>query len=721
MASINPQDQEDRRLMSQLIKNSDDGVLVTLEQLAPSDRDQAGRPMVCVVDSRLVGSDEDRFTIAITVGGMREPGDSGPSRRILSSYQAKRDNLWDKVELLGGWDGGRYMALTLLVSAANFDASALASQLANLRSRFAPIQLVVIGAVSEGHLSDAATEQWLREQNIALAALGVAKPFRIEHRTKDGAPPNGSMGMAAFATSLGQVLRLASGGDGRAGQHLLVAQTDLAPVREPDAAVPFLSIVTRTHGKRFHTLTDVFCCLSAQECDDFEHIIVAHNLDTAAQAQLTALIEAQIPAYRARIRVVPVRGGNRTRPINAGFEAARGHYVSILDDDDIVFANWIEAFREQALRTPGRMLRAASVRQEYEEVTVNGLRASRAVSGMHDEYGRLYDHMQHLHGNVTPPVSVAFPRYVFSELHQKFDETLTTTEDWEYIVRCTSMVGAGSIEEITCIYRWWNKAYSSRTDHTQTEWDENYARIMERLCDHPYIFACDSIDKLRNRHKELNSHEKWAFHLKDENQQFREQLRGRDEEIGRLNDGLEDHGRTAKRLHGEVEHFRRDVEARDRDIEILHGITVDQNRELDQLRDRLAETQRVRTHIEEQLIFSTKPNKDGINNIKLSPLEILRGKSVKKRKKVRARTEFVLKSGLFDSAWYLTTYPDVARDNAGALEHFVMHGSRELRSPGPHFNARDYYLTNEDVRNSRMEPLFHYVLYGRAEGRNPTP
>ena len=81
----------------------------------------------------------------------------------------------------------------------------------------------------------------------------------------------------------------------------------------------------------------------------------------------------------------------------------------------------------------------------------------------------------------------------------------------------------------------------------------------------------------------------------------------------------------------------------------------------------------------------------------------------------------IARSGLFDEAYYLDRYPDVATSGMSPLAHFVLHGGLEGRAPHPLFDA-DYYLRrNPDVAARRVNPLAHYVRRGVLERRNPSP
>lgn len=72
---------------------------------------------------------------------------------------------------------------------------------------------------------------------------------------------------------------------------------------------------------------------------------------------------------------------------------------------------------------------------------------------------------------------------------------------------------------------------------------------------------------------------------------------------------------------------------------------------------------------------------------------------------------------LFDPAWYLRTYPDVAAAGASAWSHFVRAGEAEGRSPGPDFDTEFYRRTHLALEGER--PFTHYVLEGRARGHVP--
>jgi len=260
---------------------------------------------------------------------------------------------------------------------------------------------------------------------------------------------------------------------------------------------PFLTAVIRTQGRRIHTLRETLLCLYGQTDLDIEVLVVGHRLAPDAIKRVERAIDDQPEEMRMRTRLMRVDDGNRVRPLNVGFSAARGRYISILDDDDTPMAHWVETFRAMDRRAPGRLLRAGSVKQEVRSVVVCGHDGLRA-EGSPQAYPKTFDLLDHLRQNHSPPISVAFPRGAFHDLGLRFDETLTTTEDWDYMMRVALLLGATSSPECTGVYRWWIDGESSRTDHALNEWQRNYAAILRKMDTQPVLLPPGTTARLRD-------------------------------------------------------------------------------------------------------------------------------------------------------------------------------------------------------------------------------
>jgi len=76
---------------------------------------------------------------------------------------------------------------------------------------------------------------------------------------------------------------------------------------------------------------------------------------------------------------------------------------------------------------------------------------------------------------------------------------------------------------------------------------------------------------------------------------------------------------------------------------------------------------------------------------------------------------------LFDAAYYLETYADVAASGADPVAHYVMHGRTEQRRPSVLFDPAWYLEHNADVAARGVDPVEHFLTSGGVEGRDPVP
>lgn len=72
---------------------------------------------------------------------------------------------------------------------------------------------------------------------------------------------------------------------------------------------------------------------------------------------------------------------------------------------------------------------------------------------------------------------------------------------------------------------------------------------------------------------------------------------------------------------------------------------------------------------------------------------------------------------LFDTAYYLQKYNDVARLGVNPLAHYHLFGYRTGRSPHPYFSSENYLSLNPDVAAAQVDPLQHYLNTGAQQGR----
>ncbi|WP_291047878.1 methyltransferase domain-containing protein [Herbiconiux sp.] len=270
------------------------------------------------------------------------------------------------------------------------------------------------------------------------------------------------------------------------------------PVRhEAEPPGPFLTVVIRTQGRRIAELEEVLLCLAGQSSTDFEVIVIAHRTSVEQQLGIEGAVEG-VPGWLAeRIRIVHVDHGNRATLLNTGLEEACGRYVAALDDDDLVFAHWVQAFADLELKFGGRVLRSVCARQQADRVRVREADATRAHSGITMPYAREFSFVEHLSLNSTPFMSAAIPRALHRDLGMRYDDTLTTTEDWDYLLRAVSVVGVADSGALTAVYRGWVSQDSSITEHVHDEWILNQYAVDRKLDARPVLLPAGETRAIR--------------------------------------------------------------------------------------------------------------------------------------------------------------------------------------------------------------------------------
>jgi hypothetical protein len=248
---------------------------------------------------------------------------------------------------------------------------------------------------------------------------------------------------------------------------------------------PFITVVIRTQGRRLGQLGEALLCLASQSFQDFEVLIVGHSLNQEQQKGVSELLESFPFVFQAKIRFDLVKGGTRTAPLNYALTVANGQYFTFFDDDDLVFSNWLEVFHELSLKSPGIVLRSRAAEQDF-SIDKDNPEISRAESAMRTIHNSEFSLVEHLIQNQSPFMTLAFPRAVHDHLGMRFSEDMSTTEDWDFLLRVASLLGVENSETITAVYRKWINLESSSSVKGR-EWSSNEAMIRGTLSKIPII------------------------------------------------------------------------------------------------------------------------------------------------------------------------------------------------------------------------------------------
>ena len=73
---------------------------------------------------------------------------------------------------------------------------------------------------------------------------------------------------------------------------------------------------------------------------------------------------------------------------------------------------------------------------------------------------------------------------------------------------------------------------------------------------------------------------------------------------------------------------------------------------------------------------------------------------------------------LFNTTWYLETYPEVKEAGHNPLYHYIMWGAQLGYDTHINFSTNAYLNANPDVKKTGMNSLTHYLKMGAIEGRS---
>ena len=119
--------------------------------------------------------------------------------------------------------------------------------------------------------------------------------------------------------------------------------------------------------------------------------------------------------------------------------------------------------------------------------------------------------------------------------------------------------------------------------------------------------------------------------------------------------------------------------------------------------------------------FQSEPIAAKANTGAIKTLRKLFRLQTPEQKMVKRHAALIEQTGLFDEDWYLKSYPDVAENTIGVVEHYLKFGAAENRNPSPYFDTGWYLSYYPDVAQKGINPLLHYVKFGEKEGRAMNP
>jgi GT2 family glycosyltransferase/LmbE family N-acetylglucosaminyl deacetylase len=277
---------------------------------------------------------------------------------------------------------------------------------------------------------------------------------------------------------------------------------DEGAVERPTAGQPFLSVVVRTQGRRPVELEDNLTSLAAQSCQDFEVLLVGHDLDPNRREVVESAVRSFPAELAQRIRVLEVSGGGRARPLNAALGEASGAYLTFLDDDDVALDSWVGEFRRVAEQHPGAVAWTQVAWQRC-ELAGEPRQPIWRVTEAPQLFVRQFDLVAHLHENGTPNCGIAVPSAVVRMNGLSFSEELAVFEDWEMVLRLAQLAPFRPTGAVTALYRR-GSPDSSGVSHGAAEWEESAAQVIERLGAAGFLVRGEHLPRLHEALAELD-------------------------------------------------------------------------------------------------------------------------------------------------------------------------------------------------------------------------
>ncbi|MGH7898340.1 MAG: PIG-L family deacetylase [Candidatus Binatia bacterium] len=361
------------------------------------------------------------------------------------------------------------------------------------------------------------------------------------------------------------------------------------------SAVPAVSVVVRTKD-RPQFLREALASLASQSFADFEVVVVNDG-----GADVGGIL-AEYPMLRTTLVSLESNRG-RGAASNAGVEAARGEFVSYLDDDDIYYPQHLEILHAFLKRHDHFGAVYSDTNVARYRLGQNGTRyelVSRSV-----EYSEDFDRDLLLYQNYISNLSLMHRRDAWRRVGG-FDAELELLEDWDFVVRLAQEFPFYHLARCTSEYRIrddgtnvstqkpWGQVdeVNIRTKIFRRYWDkhtpENEVRVYSRLLSEVWnlrrqvsataVDAAASPDDTAPRLAELESR---IAELETDKAELEKQAGKLEERCSLLEN--ESESLSAEVLHGgqtigtqasRIAALGTEVERKRREIELLHQETA---------------------------------------------------------------------------------------------------------------------------------------------------
>jgi glycosyltransferase involved in cell wall biosynthesis len=211
---------------------------------------------------------------------------------------------------------------------------------------------------------------------------------------------------------------------------------------------PLVSVIIPTKD-RPEMLTQAIQSVLNQTFTELE-IIIVNDGGVDVQSVISRLNTKGNIVYKKHDRAL-----DRSAARNTGIRAACGKYIAYLDDDDNYYPNHIETLVKFLENSEYKIAYTDAVMAQQEKQNGEYVTINRSVP-----YSLDFDKDKILVSNCTPNLCLMHEKSCLDEVGL-FDETLSTHEDWDLIIRLSRNFDIAHIKETTC-------EFTQRNDGTNT-------------------------------------------------------------------------------------------------------------------------------------------------------------------------------------------------------------------------------------------------------------
>lgn len=304
---------------------------------------------------------------------------------------------------------------------------------------------------------------------------------------------------------------------------------DAVTVEDADenaAEHPLVSVLVRTQGTRNELLTEALFSVFAQDADDYEIVVCFHNLKDSDGSLLEGVqnVIANVPvALHRTIRLIVCTGTGRSAPLNQLYAEARGDYLTILDDDDLLFPRHISTVKKGIEKHGiGPMFqtyaiqRQLDVRKEKERSPEYGfkrdtvLEPKRAtetypytVQSIELLWARPFDPLKQQYSNAVHVSNFFVPKRLIEQTSLRFRNDFEYAEDWQFWMEASQILRIVTLPEITGVQNFrTNGTNTVANEELQPEWISTHRKRFTMQERHPLILDGRTARLIYRRHLE---------------------------------------------------------------------------------------------------------------------------------------------------------------------------------------------------------------------------